>query len=63
MKYPKHFAKLTLEQQEAWLIKELQEMHKIEDEIRRRLAEVRNGYRYEPTTEIDRPDLLELKTA
>jgi hypothetical protein len=60
MKLPKSFNKMTIEQQEAWLIDKLQETHKQEDDIRRMLAEVRKGYRYE-VKEIDRPDLLGMK--
>jgi hypothetical protein len=62
MKIPKSFNKMTLEQQEAWLISKLQALHAEEDNIRRMLAEVRKGYRYE-VMEIDRPDLLVMKAS
>lgn len=61
MKIPKQFTKMTLNEQEVWLVKKLRETHEIEDEIRRMLANVRKGYKYEPSTEVDRPDLLILK--
>lgn len=56
MKYPKQFNKWSLEEQERWLIAKLQQMHIEEDELRRTLATVRNGYKYEPSLE-ERPDL------
>jgi hypothetical protein len=62
MKIPKAFNKMTLEQQEAWLISKLQALHAEEDNIRRMLADVRKGYRYE-VMEIDRPDLLVMKAS
>jgi hypothetical protein len=62
MTIPKKFNKMTLQEQEAWLIERLQETHAQEDKIRRMLAEVRKGYRYE-VTEIDRPDLLVMKVS
>lgn len=60
MKYPKQFQKWSLEEQERWLIAKLQEMHTEEDDLRRTLAQVRNGYKYEPSTE-ERPDLEYVK--
>ena len=60
MKVPKTFNKMNLEQQETWLIAKLQAIHAEENIIRKMLAEVRNGYRYE-VREIDRPDLLMMK--
>lgn len=60
MTIPKKFNKMTLQEQEAWLIAKLQETHAQEDNIRRMLADVRKGYRYE-VREIDRPDLMVMK--
>lgn len=48
-------------EQEAYLVRRLQEIFAAEDETRSMLAKVRGGYKYEASTEIDRPDLLELK--
>jgi hypothetical protein len=60
MKIPKFFFKLDSAQQESFLIKKLQENHIEEDRIKTMLAQVRGGYHFEPS-EIDRPDLLEMK--
>lgn len=57
---PAKFTKMTLAEQETWLVKKLQETYQQEDKIKKMLANVRKGYRYEPT-EIDRPDLLTMK--
>ena len=62
MKIPKLFNKMTLEQQETWLIEKLQALHAEEDQIRKMLADVRKSYRYK-VREIDRPDLLWMKSA
>ena len=59
---PKKVLNSTLQEQETYLIQKLQENHREEDEIKRMLGNVRNGYKYEPVTDIDRPDLLELKS-
>jgi hypothetical protein len=53
---------MDLSEQEIWLIQRLKENHKEEDEIKKMLANVRKGYKYEAVTEVDRPDLLELKS-
>lgn len=60
MKLPKYFFKLDSAQQESFLIKKLQENHAEEDKIKTLLGQVRGGYHFEPS-EIDRPDLLEMK--
>lgn len=60
MKIPKKVNAMNLRQQEQWLIEKLKETHAQEDEIKRMLAQVRQGYRYE-VSEIDRPDLITLK--
>lgn len=60
IKYPSKFNKWTLESQEEWLTKKLQELHKEEDNLRRILYQVRGGLRYEPRIE-DRPDLEYVK--
>lgn len=56
------FFKMTLQEQEVYLIERLMAIHREEDRTRQMLAQVRGGYKYEATTEVDRPDLLELKT-
>lgn len=61
MRINKKFYKMTQEEQEAYLVNRLQELHQLEDETKRMLGAIRGGYKYEASTEIDRPDLLELK--
>lgn len=61
MKYPKGWNKLSLVEQESWLVKEYQRLCKLETEVTRVLASVRGGYKYE-VKEIDRIDLIELKS-
>lgn len=60
-KLPTKFYKLSLEQQEVYLIEMLQAIHNDEKEIKRMLATVRGGYHYEVSTEPDRPDLMTMK--
>lgn len=61
MKYPKGWNKLSLVEQESWLVKEYQRLCKLETEVTRVLASVRGGYKYE-VKEIERPDELILKS-
>jgi hypothetical protein len=60
MRYPKGFNKWTLQQQEEFFIKKLQELYNIEQEIRHTLAKIRGGNRME-YKEIERPDEILLK--
>jgi hypothetical protein len=60
MKMPKGFNKWTLQQQEDFFSKKLQELYDIEQDIRRTLAKIRGGNRME-FKEIERPDEAELK--
>lgn len=60
MKYPKGFNKLSLSEQESWLVKEYQKLCNIEKEVTKALASVRGGYKYE-VKESDRIDLIDLK--
>lgn len=60
MKYPKGFNKLSLSEQESWLVKEYQKLCNIEQEVTKALASVRGGYKYE-VKESDRIDLIDLK--
>jgi hypothetical protein len=62
MKLPKNFYKMSLQEQEAILIKKIQELHYEEDDIRKMLATIRGGYTIIEPREIDRPDELILKT-
>lgn len=51
---------MTLAEQEAWLVKKLTELHDLEMSVKKALAKVRGGNKYE-VKEIDRPDEALLK--
>ena len=60
MKFPKRLNKMTLDEQESWLVNEL---YKVDDQrqvIVKQLAKVRGGMKIEVSTE-ERPDLVILK--
>jgi hypothetical protein len=57
---PKGFNKWTLQQQEEFFIKKLNELYDIESEIKQTLAKIRGGNRME-YKEIERPDEILLK--
>jgi hypothetical protein len=63
MKLSKKFNKMSLQEQEAYLVKELQDMYIAEDEIKRMLGKVRSGNKVNIQTEPDRPDEILLKNA
>jgi hypothetical protein len=58
----KKFTKMSAEEQEALLVERLQTLNQAIDETKRMLAAIRGGYKYEASTEVDRPDLLILKS-
>lgn len=60
MKYPKNWNKMTLAEQEVWLVKKLTELYNMEANIKQVLAKVRGGTKYE-VKEVDRPDEALLK--
>lgn len=60
MKLPKNFSKMTLSQQETWLVNKLMQIQKEEDAIRRLLATIRGGGSIKVEID-DRPDLIALK--
>jgi hypothetical protein len=60
MKMPKGFNKWTLQQQEEFFIKKLQELYEIESDMKRNLAKIRGGNRID-FSEIERPDEIALK--
>jgi hypothetical protein len=60
MKMPKGFNKWTLQQQEEFFIKKLNELYDIEKGIKQTLAKIRGGNRME-YKEIERPDEIILK--
>jgi hypothetical protein len=61
MKMPKGFNKWSANEQEAWLVKRLQEYYAVENEITKMLAKIRGGQSI-LFNEIERPDELELKS-
>jgi hypothetical protein len=63
MKLSKKFNKMSLQEQEAYLVKELQEMYRTEDAIKKLLGKVRGGQKVNIQTEPDRPDEILLKNA
>lgn len=60
MKYPKNWNKMSLAEQEVWLVNKLNELYDMENNIKQALAKVRGGTRFE-VKEIDRPDEALLK--
>ena len=60
MRYPKNWNKMSLNEQEVWLVKKLNELYDLENNIKQALAKVRGGSKYE-IKEIDRPDEALLK--
>ena len=60
MKYPKNWNKMSLAEQELWLVKKLTELHNLEASVKQALAKVRGGNKFE-VKEIDRPDEALLK--
>jgi len=63
MKLSKKFNKMSLQEQEAYLVRELQEMYIAEDAIKKMLGKVRGGNKVNIQTEPDRPDEILLKNA
>ena len=57
---PKKIDKMSLEQQEAFLLKKLMDLQKKEKVYRRALAKVRGKTKIEPS-DWERMDLIELK--
>jgi len=60
MRYPKNWNKMTLAEQEVWLVKKLTELYNMEANIKQVLAKVRGGTKFE-VKEVDRPDEALLK--
>ena len=61
MRMPKNWNKLTLNEQESWLVKKYQEMLSEVDSVTRMLAKIRGGQRIK-LAEVDRPDEAILKS-
>jgi len=60
MKYPKNWNKMSLAEQEMWLVKKLNELYNLENSVKQALAKVRGGTKFE-VKEVDRPDEALLK--
>jgi chorismate-pyruvate lyase len=58
---PKNWNKLTLSEQETWLIKKYQEVVLEEQSVKRMLAQVRGKVRVQIVEEDYRPDIEALK--
>ena len=43
MRYPKNFNKMSINEQEIWLVKKLNELYNEENSIKKALAKVRGG--------------------
>ena len=61
MKMPKNWNRLTLNEQESWLVKKYQEMLTEVDSVPKMLAKIRGGQRIKIADEISRPDEAILK--
>lgn len=57
---PKKINKMSIEEQEVFLVKKIQELHIKESIYRRALAKVRGKHKLE-VSDLERPDLLEMK--
>ena len=59
----KSFNKMTLAEQETYLINKIYELHAVEDAYRRLLGKIRGGARQVLPEQDERPDLIDLKSA
>lgn len=60
MRYPKNWNKMSLTEQENWLVKKLTELYNEEVEVKKMLGKVRGGQKINIVID-ERPDLLEMK--
>jgi hypothetical protein len=58
---PKGFNKMTIQEQESWLVNEFTKVCELQNEISRMLAKIRGGTKM-VVKEIERPDELLLKS-
>ncbi len=61
MKTPKGFNKMTIQEQESWLVNEFTKVCELQNEISRMLAKIRGGTKM-IVKEIERPDEALLKS-
>jgi hypothetical protein len=59
----KSFNKMSLSEQESYLVNKINELYSLEDAYRKMLAKIRGGNRQSLPDDDDRPDLIELKNA
>ncbi len=57
---PKKINKMSIEEQEVYLVLKLQELYKRETIYKRALAQVRGKHKLE-VSDLERPDLLQMK--
>jgi len=57
---PKKVNKMNIEEQEVYLINKMQELYRKEEIYRRALARVRGNHKID-LSDLERPDLLEMK--
>jgi hypothetical protein len=60
IKLPKSFNKMTLSEQESYLVKKLLEYYKMEEDVKRMLSKIRGGNKV-IIKEVERPDEAVLK--
>lgn len=61
MKTPKGFNKMTIQEQELWLVSEFRRVSELQHEISRMLAKIRGGTKM-IVKEIERPDEALMKS-
>lgn len=57
---PKKINKMSMDEQESWIVEKLMEMQKVERRLRRLLATIRGGQKVEIKLS-ERPDEIDLK--
>ena len=60
IKLPRSFNKMTLSEQEGYLVKKLLEYYKMEEDVKRMLSKIRGGNKV-IIKEVERPDEAVLK--
>lgn len=60
MRYPKQWNKMSIQEQEIWLVKKLTELYEMESSIKKALANVRGGNKFD-IKDVDRLDEALLK--
>jgi hypothetical protein len=63
LKIAKSFNKMSLSEQESYLVNKIYELHALEDTYRKMLGKIRGGSKQSLPDDDERPDLIELKSA